>query len=225
MILYSPDRWCSPQSLWFCGRGFAKLRLLCGCSHNKTPGACFCLEVWFKSWQQRSPTTPQGDRHRQKWKSSKNLFVFVWNVMKRMTDLRCIKARLRVVCFAGYCSNFVEIKSAARPPMFGFVESLTRSRWYRARGLHLTFPRGDFIYRAAECALVGLTKAGSQTHTTFQVSWRIWLWLTRRLHFKTNWRCTFYAFKVSESTQALRANIEAIWSDGRSNARGGNGQL
>ena len=102
-----------------------------------------------------------------------NLLVFVRNVMKRMTDLRCIKARLRVVCFAGYCSNFVEIKSAARPPMFGFVESLTRSRWYRARGLHLTFPRGDFIYRAAECALVGLTKAGSPTHTTFQVSWRI----------------------------------------------------
>ena len=102
-----------------------------------------------------------------------NLLVFVRNVMKRMTDLRCIKARLRVVCFAGYCSNFVEIKSAARPPMFGFVESLTRSRWYRARGLHLTFPRGDFIYRAAECALVGVTKAGSPTHTTFQVSWRI----------------------------------------------------
>ena len=223
MILYSPDRWCSPQSLGFCGWGFAKVRLLCGCSHNKTPGACFCLEVWFKSWQQRSPTTPQGDRHRQKWKSSKKSFCVRVECDEEDDRLALHKSPVKGRLFCGILLKFCGDKE--RPPMFGFVESLTRSRWYRARGLHLTFPRGDFIYRAAECALVGLTKAGSQTHTTFQVSWRIWLGLTRRLHFKTYWRCTFYAFKVSESTQALRANIEAIWSDGRSNARGGNGQL
>ena len=223
MILYSPDRWCSPQSLWFCGRGFAKLRLLCGCSHNKTPGACFCLEVWFKSWQQRSPTTPQGDRHRQKWKS----FCICVECDEEDDRLALHKSPVKGRLFCGILLKFCGDKERGASSHVWLRGVFDPEQVVSGTRPALNFPpRRLYLQSGGMC--IGWVDQGrfpNPTHTTFQVSWRIWLWLTRRLHFKTYWRRTFYAFKVSESTQALRANIEAIWSDGRSNARGGNGQL
>ena len=96
------------------------------------------LEVWFKSWRQRS-TTASGSSPSsagQKWKSSKET-VF-WGVFDRnkvlmewQRDLHGKKGGKWVGFFssARYCSNYVvgvgeEVKSK-RAPIFGFVASLT----------------------------------------------------------------------------------------------------
>ena len=96
------------------------------------------LEVWFKSWRQRS-TTASGSSPSsagQKWKSSKEtLFCEAfsigircwWNGRETCTAKRVENGT--GVFSSRYCSNYVvgggeEVKSK-RAPIFGFVASLT----------------------------------------------------------------------------------------------------